>query len=323
MRSSTIYEIEGLLLKGGVAKDGIHGVNHNFTPDIVQKIFDHMTTGIHCELKHDGENVGYIHKWWLTDGNKDIGYNALIYEPKGIVAIRDEGFSHGSPDLDLYYDDDGNLADGYLRKLAFVNDPAMDSTGVHIIRAAFSRQQGDSSMVDKTEGDSQESNVDVEEDEQTEEEIEETTDEQIDSTEEEDESSEEDSDEPTLGDVMKLLKQERDARKKLESKLDSAISDNKKLANAQLESLKADVKARGINPDGLIKGLNDKQAMQVLRSLKTDMAGKRSFSTTPPKTGKSGGSKKSKPDEVFTGSLQFLGMDEETYLELSGKKKGE
>ena len=322
MRSSTIYEVEGLLLKGGVAQDGIHGRTHNFTPDIVKKIFDHMNTGIHCELKHDGVNVGYIHKWWLTDGNRDIGYNALIYEPQGIVAIRDDGYSYGSPDLDLYYDDDGNLTDGHLKKLAFVNDPAMDSTGLQIIRAAFSRQQGDSSMVDKKEGESQDADI-LDEENQEEELDEQEQQDQSDDSSEEQSDDNNDSGEPTLKDIMNLLKQEREERKKLQTKLDSVVSSNKKLANSQLEMLRADVKALGFDVTELTKGLNDKQAEGVLRNIKSNMAGKRSLSSTPGKTGKPGGNARTKVDDIFQGALRFLGMDEETYLELSGKKKVE
>ena len=177
-------------------------------------------------------------------------------------------------------------------------------------------------MVDKKEGDEQ--NIDSQEEEQGEEE--ENIDEQ-DQTDQSDDSSEDssesDSGEPSLKDIMNLLKSEREERKKLQSKLDSVVSANKKLANSQLESLKADVKAHGINPDDMIKGLSDKQAMQVLQTLKASMAGRRTLSTTPGKTGKPGGSGKPKTDEVFEGALKFLGMDMETYLELSGKKKVE
>lgn len=178
-------------------------------------------------------------------------------------------------------------------------------------------------MVDKKEGESQESDT-LDEEEQGDD-IEETEDQQEDSSGEESGDSEGDSDtgEPSLKDVMALLKSEREERKKLQAKVDGVMSSNKKLANQQLVSLKADIKAHGINPDDMIKGLSDKQAMQVLQTLKASMAGRRTLSTTPGKTGKSGGSTKSKPDEVFEGALKFLGMDMETYLELSGKKKVE
>lgn len=321
MRSTTIFEIEGLLLNGGHARSN-EGDDYNFSPELVKKIYDNMKTGIHCEITHGGTRVGYVHKWWLANGGTDIGYNALIYEPAGIVAIRDEGYAAGSPDLELFRDDDGNIVDGHLKALAFVKDPAMDNTGLQIIRAAFSRQQGDSSMVDKKEGDEQ--NIDSQEEEQGEEEenIDEQ-DQQDQSDDSSEDSSESDSGEPSLKDIMNLLKSEREERKKLQSKLDSVVSANKKLANSQLESLKADVKAHGINPDDMIKGLSDKQAMQVLQTLKASMAGRRTLSTTPGKTGKPGGSGKPKTDEVFEGALKFLGMDMETYLELSGKKKVE
>ena len=322
MRSTTIFEIEGLLLNGGHARSN-EGDDYNFSPELVKKIYDNMTTGIHCEITHGGNRVGYVHKWWLANGGSDIGYNALIYEPSGIVAIRDEGFSAGSPDLELFRDDSGNIVDGHLKALAFVKDPAMDNTGLQIIRAAFSRQQGDSSMVDKKEGDEQ--NNDSQDEEQGDEEEMDEQDQQDTSDESSDDSSSDsdDSSEPTLKDVMALLKSEQEERKKLQSKLDTVVSANKKLANSQLESLKADIKAHGINPDDMIKGLSDKQAMQVLQTLKASMAGRRSISATPGKTGKPGGSGKSKPDEVFEGALKFLGMDMETYLELSGKKKVE
>lgn len=322
MRSTTIFEIEGLLLNGGHARSN-EGDDYNFSPELVKKIYDNMKTGIHCEITHGGDRVGYVHKWWLANGGTDIGYNALIYEPSGIVAIRDEGFAAGSPDLELFRDDEGNIVDGHLKALAFVKDPAMDNTGLQIIRAAFSRQQGDSSMVDKKEGDAQ--NTDSQDEEQGEEEELDEQDQQDTGNEDTDDSSGSDSDssEPTLKDVMNLLKQEREERKKLQDKLDGVVTANKKLANSQLESLKADVKAHGINPDDMIKGLSDKQAMQVLQTLKASMAGRRTLSTTPGKTGKPGGSGKPKTDEVFEGALKFLGMDMETYLELSGKKKVE
>lgn len=172
-------------------------------------------------------------------------------------------------------------------------------------------------MVDKTE----EENIDTTEETEEEQQTEEQTEEQGEDTSEE--TSEENSDEPTLKDVMNMLKAEREERKKLQSKLDTVVSSNKQLSSAQLDSLKADIKAHGINPDDLIKGLNDKQAMGVLKNLKANMAGRRTLSTTPGKTGKPGGSSKPKSDEVFEGALRFLGMDMETYLELSGKKKGE
>ena len=320
MRSTTIFEIEGLLLNGGHARSN-EGDDYNFSPELVKKIYDNMTTGIHCEITHGGNRVGYVHKWWLANGNTDIGYNALIYEPSGIVAIRDEGFAAGSPDLELFRDDEGNIVDGRLKALAFVKDPAMDNTGLQIIRAAFSRQQGDSTMVDKKEGDAQ--TTDSQEEEQGEEEEldEQETQDTQDETSEDDDSS--DPEEPSLKDIMNLLKSEREERKKLQSKLDNVVSANKKLANSQLESLKADIKAHGINPDDMIKGLSEKQAMQVLQTLKASMAGRRPLSSTPGKTGKPGGSGRSKPDEVFEGALKFLGMDMETYLELSGKKKVE
>lgn len=314
MRSTTIFEIEGLLLNGGHATDNA-GNSYDFTPELVKQIYDNMTTGIHCEINHGGERVGYVHKWWLANEGTDIGYNALIYEPKGIVAIRDEGFSAGSPDLELFRDSEGNIVDGHLKALAFVKDPAMSSTGLQIIRAAFSRQQGDSSMADNSEGESQENNIEETELEQEEESIEEV--------EQEDTQVEEESPEPTLKDIMVLLSAEREERKKLQSQLNSVVNSNKKLANQQLISLKADIKAHGMNPDELVKGLSDKQAMQVLQTLKASMAGRRTLSTTPSKTGKPGSSTKTKPDEVFENALKFLGMDMETYLELSGKKKVE
>ena len=176
-------------------------------------------------------------------------------------------------------------------------------------------------MVDKKEGDTQ--TTDSQEEEQGEEEEldEQETQDTQDETSEDDDSS--DPEEPSLKDIMNLLKSEREERKKLQSKLDNVVSANKKLANSQLESLKADIKAHGINPDDMIKGLSEKQAMQVLQTLKASMAGRRPLSSTPGKTGKPGGSGRSKPDEVFEGALKFLGMDMETYLELSGKKKVE
>ena len=322
MRSTTIFEIEGLLLNGGHARSN-EGDDYNFSPELVKKIYENMTTGIHCEITHGGDRVGYVHKWWLANDGMDIGYNALIYEPSGIVAIRDEGFSAGSPDLELFRDDSGTIVDGHLKALAFVKDPAMDNTGLQIIRAAFSRQQGDSSMVDKKEGDAQNNDAPDEEEQGEEEELDEQDQQDTSDDDSSDSSSDDDPKEPTLTDVMNLLKSEREERKKLQSKLDTVVSANKKLANSQLESLKADIKAHGINPDDMIKGLNDKQAMNVLQTLKASMAGRRSISTTPGKTGKPGGSGKSKPDEVFEGALKFLGMDMETYLELSGKKKVE
>ena len=320
MRSTTIFEIEGLLLNGGHAQSN-EGDDYNFTPELVKKIYDNMTTGIHCEITHGGDRVGYVHKWWLANGGTDIGYNALIYEPQGIVAIRDEGYAAGSPDLELFRDDSGNIVDGHLKALAFVKDPAMSSTGLQIIRAAFSRQQGDSSMVDKKEGDAQES--DTQDEEEQGEDIEETEDQQEDTSSGDSEDDTTDASEPTLKDVMALLKSEREERKKLETKIDGLTSSNKKLATQQLVSLKADIKAAGLNPDEMTRGLSDKQAMQVLQTVKAGMAGRRTLSTTPGKTGKPGGSQKSKPDEVFEGALKFLGMDMETYLELSGKKKVE
>ena len=321
MRSTTIFEIEGLLLNGGHAQSN-DGENYNFTPELVKKIYENMTTGIHCEITHGGNRVGYVHKWWLANGGTDIGYNALIYEPQGIVAIRDEGFSSGSPDFELYRDADGNIVDGHLNALAFVKNPAMDNTGVQIIRAAFSRKEGDSSMVDKKEGDSQESQDNLDE-EQQEEEIEETDDQQdISSGEDDSTDSGGDTGEPTLADVMKLLKEEREERKKLQTKLDGVVANNKNLASSQLTSLKADLKAKGFNVDALTKGLSDKQAMQVLNSLKGDMAA-RPISRTPKSTGNPGSGKQKQVDENFNGALRFLGMDMETYLELTGKKKGE
>lgn len=323
MRSTTIFEIEGLLLNGGHATSN-DGENYNFTPELVKRIYENMTTGIHCEITHGGDRVGYVHKWWLTNGGMDIGYNALIYEPSGIVAIRDEGFSAGSPDLELFRDDNGNIVDGHLKSLAFVKDPAMDNTGLQIIRAAFSRQQGDSSMVDKKEGESQETDNLDEEQQDEEENIDEqdqtdqTTDDSTD-----DDASDDTPGEPTLKDIMNLLKSEREERKKLQGKLDSVVSANKKLANSQLEMLRADVKALGFDVAELTRGLNDKQAEGVLRNIKSNMAGKRSLSSTPGKTGKPGGTARQKVDETFQGALKFLGMDEETYLELSGKKKVE
>ena len=319
MRSTTIFEVEGLLLNGGHATSN-DGERYDFSPELVKKIYNNMTTGIHCEITHGGNRVGYVHKWWLANSETDIGYNALIYEPSGIVAIRDEGYSAGSPDLELFRDDNGNIVDGHLKALAFVKDPAMDNTGLQIIRAAFSRQQGDSSMVDKTEEENIDSTEETEE-EQTEEEQSSEQEESQDETSEE--NSDDSSEEPSLKDIMNLLKSEREERKKLQSQLNSVVNNNKKLANAQLDSLKADAKAHGFNPDELTKGLNDKQAMQVLQNIKANMAGRRTLSTTPSKTGKPGGSGKSKPDETFNGALKFLGMDMETYLELSGKKKGE
>lgn len=317
MRSTTIFEIEGLLLNGGRAQSN-EGDEYDFTPELVKKIYDHIKNGVHCEITHGGDRVGYIHKWWLANNDTDIGYNALIYEPKGIVAIRDEGFSAGSPDLELFRDENGNIVDGYLKALAFVKDPAMDNTGLQIIRAAFSRKQGDSSMVDEKEGDSQEQETLEEEEEQDTGENEEQN-EQDNGSEEEDDKS----DEPTLADVMKLLKEEKEERKKLQDRIDGVVNSNKKLANQQLVSLKADIKAHGMDPDEMTKGLSEKQAMQVLQTVKASMAGRRSISTTPSKTGKPGGSQKQKPDEAFEGALKFLGMDMNTYLELSGKKKVE
>ena len=178
-------------------------------------------------------------------------------------------------------------------------------------------------MVDKKEGDAQ--NIDSQDEEMGEEdEIDEQDQQNISDEDSSDDSPADDStSEPTLKDIMNLLKSEQEERKKLQSKLDTVVSANKKLANSQLESLKADAKAHGFNPDELTKGLNDKQAMQVLQNIKANMAGRRTLSTTPGKTGKPGGSGKSKPDEVFEGALKFLGMDMETYLELSGKKKVE
>ena len=178
-------------------------------------------------------------------------------------------------------------------------------------------------MVDKKEGDEQ--NIDSQEEEEQGEEEEniDEQDQQDQSDDSSEDSSESDSGEPTLKDIMNLLKSEREERKKLQSKLDSVVSANKKLANSQLEMLRADVKALGFDVTELTRGLNDKQAEGVLRNIKSNMAGKRSLSTTPGRTGKPGGSGKSKPDEVFEGALRFLGMDMETYLELSGKKKVE
>ena len=321
MRSTTIFEIEGLLLNGGHARSN-EGDDYNFSPELVKKIYDNMKTGIHCEITHGGDRVGYVHKWWLANGGTDIGYNALIYEPAGIVAIRDEGYDAGSPDLELFRDDDGNIVDGYLKALAFVKDPAMDNTGLQIIRAAFSRQQGDSSMVDKKEGESQDADI-LDEENQEEELDEQEQQDQSDDSSEEQSDDNNDSGEPTLKDIMNLLKQEREERKKLQTKLDSVVSSNKKLANSQLEMLRADVKALGFDVTELTKGLNDKQAEGVLRNIKSNMAGKRSLSSTPGKTGKPGGNARTKVDDIFQGALRFLGMDEETYLELSGKKKVE
>ena len=177
-------------------------------------------------------------------------------------------------------------------------------------------------MVDKKEGETSDATEETEE-EQSEEET--TNDEQQEetTTEEETTSDDDSTDEPTLADVMALLKSEREERKKLESKLNSVVSGSKDLAATQLISLKADIKAMGLNPDELIVGLNTKQATQVLKSIKTQQAGKRSLSSTPSKTGKPGGSQTKRTDEVFLSALKFLGMDENTYLELSGKKKGE
>lgn len=315
MRSVNIFEVEGLLFNGGHATDS-KGENYNFPPAVVEKIYNNIHSGIHCEINHGGSRVGYVHKWWLTESRQDIGYNAIVYDPQGMVAIRDEGYSAGSPDLDLVIDDEGTVIDGTLKALAFVKDPAMDNTGLRIIRAAFSRKEGDPNMVDKKEG---EDTIEETEEEQSEDEqVEEQTEEQEDS-----EDSTEEPGEPTIKEMMALLQSERKERKALETKLNSVVSGNKKLANAQLESLKADIKGHGINPDDLIKGLNDKQAMQVLQTLKATMAGKRSLSSTPKTTGTPGNGKQARVDETFQGALRFLGMDMDTYLELTGKKKGE
>lgn len=177
-------------------------------------------------------------------------------------------------------------------------------------------------MVDKKEGESQDADI-LDEENQEEELDEQEQQDQSDDSSEEQSDDNNDSGEPTLKDIMNLLKQEREERKKLQTKLDSVVSSNKKLANSQLEMLRADVKALGFDVTELTKGLNDKQAEGVLRNIKSNMAGKRSLSSTPGKTGKPGGNARTKVDDIFQGALRFLGMDEETYLELSGKKKVE
>ena len=54
MRSTTIFEIEGLLLNGGHARSN-EGDDYNFSPELVKKIYDNMKTGIHCEITHGGD----------------------------------------------------------------------------------------------------------------------------------------------------------------------------------------------------------------------------------------------------------------------------
>ena len=133
-----VYRTTGPILMAGdfVTRDG---KRITLTPEDVDYLHNNISEQLPFVIDHDkySETIGYAVKF-AKDGNTvdhgGIVFNQSEFRDKVILG----GYNNISPEIDFVYDQQGNIVDKRIVKLAFVKNPAIKGNKTEVTRFAFS-----------------------------------------------------------------------------------------------------------------------------------------------------------------------------------------
>jgi hypothetical protein len=133
-----VYRTNGPILMAGdfVTRDG---KRITLTPEDVDYLHNNISEQLPFVIDHDkyAETIGYAVKF-AKDGETvehgGIVFNQSEFRDKVILG----GYNNISPEIDFVYDQQGNVIDKRIVKLAFVKNPAIKGNKTEVTRFAFS-----------------------------------------------------------------------------------------------------------------------------------------------------------------------------------------
>ncbi len=147
-KSVDVLHAEGMTVRCGTFRS-MDGTVAEFTPPIIQKMFDKIDKPIPIYYTHDGAGqllltrvpIGYAVKFGVDPMSHQLLYQAFLFDEDSKKYIFADGCDCTSAEVDFQMDDLTKLpVDATLNGIAIVPVPAIKGTGMQIAQVAFSKK---------------------------------------------------------------------------------------------------------------------------------------------------------------------------------------
>jgi hypothetical protein len=147
-KSVDVLHAEGMTVRVGAFRS-MDGTVAEFTPPIIQKMFEKLDKPIPIYYTHDGAGkplvtrvpIGYAVKFGIDPMSHKLLYQAFLFDEESKKYIFADGCDCTSAEVDFKIDDLTKVpVDATLNGIAIVPVPAIQGTGMQVAAVAFSRK---------------------------------------------------------------------------------------------------------------------------------------------------------------------------------------